>query len=1064
MFQINRLHRSTAGCRLICISAISLLLAAVGCTDQKRRADELVRSAAAQARSGEHADAVRTYAQALALDTRLPEAHYGRGVSQTALGQHAAAIDSLQTVVRLKPEWAEAWHALATAQRATGETALAVRSLAEAIRLKSDFSAALYDRACAFLKLRDPAAAIADLDAIIALNPRHPEARLQRGRCVWQSSPEQAIEDLTLVLQSDKNNVEALILRGNALSRSGQFENSLRDLNQACQLQPRNPAAWLARGRTLRISGQLSEAASDLKTASSLDPRNADILCELALTAKDSAQPDLAQTLLQQALQIQPGHAAARLAIADSLAAQHSHAAALEELQKLLAEPEIGLPANAALLADVRLRRAASLHASGKLDEALGELRAILLTEPHHEQARLLHARILQQLQRHKEALADLTRLISNRRNDPEALLARALSNAALNQLSAALHDLDQLLNRSPGSLPALSLRARIRAENGQTAAALDDLEAAIAAAPDQERDSLLLQRLRILHQTGQAEAALAATRQLTDAAFANPEKLRPLIEELQNASRHSDALEILNRAANMLPEQLPGDLALLRARLLAQLRQDWDNAAQLIAQIPEEHRQSGPAVLLAAEAAVALNRPAEAAQLITKLPTLEQPPELRQQIASALLRNSAPAEAEKLLNALVAESPADEQLRELRLQTRVALNAWSRAAEDAEYLLRSQPRHPDALLTRAIHLAANGQITAAADLLQIPAALPQPRPETLWTLAQCQTALHRRQDARETINRLLELQPAHHQARLLRVRLAIELEDFNAAAADLHQLLQNQPNHEETMLLHGSLMLKMNRHIDALSTLTRLHQINPQNADALELRAHTLHALARNREAARDLELALKINPQSLPALLLLASLTAADNRDVEALRLYDQAIAVQPQSFTAWHNRGSLLFRNGRLEQAAASWKRALLHRPSELRTRLNLAAALRKLNQDPVALEEYSIALHEHPESNETRILLSNLLLHSSHPDVHHPEAAEKIAQEACEHTQYKNVQYLRALAEACHANDHQAEAARWNSLAANIAKTEDAAQPARPTLRTAASPREPNVSRN
>ena len=1064
MSHINRLRRSTANRLLLVITASSLLLGASGCTDQKRRADELVRSAAAQARSGEHADAVRTYAQALALNTRLPEAHYGRGVSQTALGQHSAAVDSLQTAVRLRPEWEEAWHALATAQRAAGETSLAVRSLDEAIRLKSDFSSARYDRACAFLKLNDPAAAIADFDAIVALNPRHLDARLHRARCVWQSSPEQAIEDLTLVLQSDENNAEALILRGNALSRSGQIEDSLRDLNRACQLQPRNPAAWLARGRTLRIAGQYAEATSDLKTASSLDPRNADILCELALTAKDSAQPDLAQTLLQQALQVQPGHAAARLAVADALAAQNNHASALEELQKLINEPEIGLPANIALLSDVRLRRAASLQASGKLDEALSELRAILLAEPHHEQARLLHARILQQLQRHEEALADLTRLISNRQNDPEILLARALSNAALNQPSAALHDLDELLNRSPNSLPARSLRARIHVENGQSAAAINDLDAAIAVAPDEDRDSLLLQRLQILHQTGQTESAVSAARQLADAAFANPEKLRPLIEELQKAGRHSDALEILNRAAEMLPEQLPADLTLLRARLLADLQQDWETAAQLITLLPEQHRQSKSAVQLAAEAALAQNRPGDAEQLITRLPTPEQPRELRKQIASALLKNKSPAAAEKLLNTLIAENATDPSLRELRLQIRIALDAWSRALEDAEYLLLSQPQHPDALLTRAVHLAASGQIPAATDCLQIPAALAEPRPETLWTLAQCQTALYRRHEARETIDRLLEKQPAHHQARLLRVRLAIELEDFNAAAADLHQLLQIQPNHEETMLLHGSLMLRMERPIDALRSLTRLHQINPQHAEALELRAHTLHALARNREAARDLELALKINPQSLPALLLLASLTAADDRDVEALRLYDQAIAVQPQSFTAWHNRGSLLFRNGRFEQAAASWKRALLHRPDELRTRLNLAAAFRKLNQDSAALEEYSIALHDHPASDETRILLSSLLLHSTDPDIHHPEAAEKIAREACENTQFKNVQFLRALAEACHANDHQAEAARWNSVAATVAKTQNAKQPARPSLRTAATPREPNVSRN
>lgn len=1021
---------SAAACLLLSLSAAMTLLATAGCSDQKHQAEQLVRSATAQARSGEHADAVRTFAQALALNTRLPEAHYGRGLSQSALGQHAAAIDSFQTAARLRPAWPELWLALATAQRASGEHALAVRSLDEAIRLKPEFTAALYDRACAWLKLQNPAAALTDLDAVIARNPRHLDARLQRGRCVWNSSPEQAIEDLTLVLESDKHRTEALHLRGMALGRAARVEEALTDLNEACQLQPQNPAVWLARGRVLRFAARFPEAAADLKLATSLSPEDPDILCELALIARDSGQTDLAQQLLRQTLKAEPGHMAARLAIADALAAQSNFSAALLELQNILAEPNIGLPANSALLIDVRLRRTSWLYDAGRLDEALAEARSFLQTEPHNEQARLLHARILQQLQRHEEAVADLTRLISIRQTDSDALLARAVSNHALDQHAAALQDLNDLLQHTPNAVPALALRARIQAAAGQTESALTDIDAAIAAAADNDRAPLQIERLQILNQLGHSDAADNARQQLADAAFANLEKLRMLLAELERSGRHADSIELLSRAARQFPEPLPHDLILLHARLIA------------------------------------AEQPTEAAQLLNTVPPEEQPADVRSEVAAAFNRSNRFADAEKLLDPLVAENPGSDQLHALRLHARIGLNAWNRAAEDAEFILASQPRHPDALLTKAIHLAAAGQLAAATEHLQIPAALPTPRPETLWTLAQCQTALGRREAARETITRLLLVEPNHNQARLLRVRLAIELNDLDDAAADLHQLMQHQPDQPEALLLHGTLMLKLNRSIDALRSLTRLLQTENDNVAALELRAHALHELGRSRDASIDLERALKLQPKSVSALLLLASVTATLGYDVDALRLYDQAIAIQPHSFRAWHNRGSLLYKNGRFDQAVSSWKRALICQPSETRTRINLAAALRKLNDDTAALAEYQTALRQEPDSIDAAVHLASLLASSRNAEVRNPAAAEKLARSLCERTQFKHPLCLQTLADSCRANNQLAEASRWNSLARKLSPQTNPAPSAapNPNIRTAEAPAKTNTSKN
>ncbi|MGV2333023.1 MAG UNVERIFIED_CONTAM: tetratricopeptide repeat protein [Planctomycetaceae bacterium] len=411
-----------------------------------------------------------------------------------------------------------------------------MQSLGEAIEQKSDFAAARYDRACALLQLHDPAAAVADLDIVIASSPRHLDARLQRARCVRKTSPEQAIEDLTVVIDADPQHVVALQLRGAALSSIGRFEQATADLDQACSLQPENAESRLERGRMLRLAGKLTEAVSELNAAVAIDPRNADILCELALTAHSSGQMKQSRQLLLEALQIQPVHTESRMALADDMAGSNDHLAAIAELQKLLDQPEIGLPANAELLTRIRLRRANWLQAVGQLPAALAELRAVLQSEPHNEQARLLHVRLLQQLQRHDEAIADLTQLISRRRSDPDLLLARASSNAAMRQPSAALQDLNELLNASPQSLPALALRANLLAESGRSEAAIKDLDAAIAAATPADRESLQWQRLQLLDAPEHAARAESARRQLADAAFGDAARLSRVVEEFRRA------------------------------------------------------------------------------------------------------------------------------------------------------------------------------------------------------------------------------------------------------------------------------------------------------------------------------------------------------------------------------------------------------------------------------------------------------------------------------------------------------------------------------------------------
>jgi tetratricopeptide (TPR) repeat protein len=523
------------------------------------------------------------------------------------------------------------------------------------------------------------------------------------------------------------------------------------------------------------------------------------------------------------------------------------------------------------------------------------------------------------------------------------------------------------------------------------------------------------LQRLQLLNTPEQAARAESARRQLADEAFGDSNRLTRVVAEFRRAGANADLLAVLDRAAAQCPEALTPELRLTHAELLAD-REDWSAVTATLAGLSETDRRGSPALLLNTRAALAGNQPAAAAELLRQVPIAEQPEALRERLVAALV------EADMF--------------------------------EKAAAFIPNSPTHPDALFVKAVNLAAAGQLHDAIDALQIPVSLSPPRVAALWTFAQCHAALENRSEARDALTKLLLQRPGHAQARLLRARLAIEQQDFEAAAADLTLMLRQEPDQGEALLMQGAIRLNTGRPLDALRDLTRLLRKEPKNADALYLRGRTLQNLDRSTEAIADLNLALDIRPAFPEALLLLATITAAEGRPGESLQLLDRVIVLQPGSFKAWYDRGILLYRSGQFDQAAASWNRALECKPGDVRTRISRAAALRKLQDDAGALEEYRAVLRLEPENASATLLAASLLISTTNSELRNPDAAEKLARIACEKSGFNDPQSLRVLAQACTANQRSEEADRWVARAQRLSLA--ASSPEGIRNRTAARP--------
>lgn len=244
--------------------------------------------AAGHAGQGESGLAIEDYTQALQLRSNYGEALLGRGRCYLKAGQTDAAIADFRALDSTRPE-------------VRGELAQAYFQRAEGLVQKQDF-----------------AAAVADYEEVLKLEPKFGKALLGRGRChVKRQEYDEAIADLEEARRwidvpmdaSSAEFAEAYLNRGTRSLKQRDYPSAVADLEQAAKLRPsdarifsRLAAAWFSqkkfeqaieqatvaigldpnddtdffsRGRAHRELGQLDKAIADFSSAIALNPQNA---------------------------------------------------------------------------------------------------------------------------------------------------------------------------------------------------------------------------------------------------------------------------------------------------------------------------------------------------------------------------------------------------------------------------------------------------------------------------------------------------------------------------------------------------------------------------------------------------------------------------------------------------------------------------------------------------------------------------------------------------------------------------------------------------------------------
>lgn len=203
------------------------------------------------------------------------------------------------------------------------------RAVAEAERwtATSGGDAARHCAAMALLQLGEIERAAEILDALgrQALAPADARAALlAQAVQLWLAlgRPDRAHAASTLGLAARADDPDLLTDRAIAAASQGRFEEAVDDLSRVVDLRPGKAEPLVLRASAWRQLGQGALAEDDLARALALDPANPDALLERGLLRRDQRDLDAARADWELAIRLSPESAAAELA--------RDHLAALE--------------------------------------------------------------------------------------------------------------------------------------------------------------------------------------------------------------------------------------------------------------------------------------------------------------------------------------------------------------------------------------------------------------------------------------------------------------------------------------------------------------------------------------------------------------------------------------------------------------------------------------------------------------------------------------------------------------------------------------------------------------
>ncbi|MCX7361496.1 MAG: tetratricopeptide repeat protein [Alphaproteobacteria bacterium] len=318
------------------------------------------------------------------------------------------------------------------------------RTMLDEFRARADFAEALglYDRLVAagtpapgLLQQRGSSAhalgfrdrALSDYDLVIQLDPRNARVLINRGILLAKHKHDYAaaIADLDQALALEPDDEDALMARGEAYGDFGDVPRALADLDRAIALEPLNSKAYLLRGIVSGRSGDQESAYVDYDKAATLDPLNAEALVNRAAIRSTRGDQDGAIVDLDAAIALQPDDPAARYNRGYAYFAKRDYGRAIDDYSAAIrANPKMSMAYNNRCLARVIAGR--------ELAEAIADCDLALSQMPDSPQYRDTRGFVHLKLGKPDLALVDYEAALRIAPQWPRALYGRGLASIKL--------------------------------------------------------------------------------------------------------------------------------------------------------------------------------------------------------------------------------------------------------------------------------------------------------------------------------------------------------------------------------------------------------------------------------------------------------------------------------------------------------------------------------------------------------------------------------------------------------------------------------------------------------
>jgi len=281
--------------------------------------------------------------------------------------------------------------------------------------------------------------ALSDLEKSVKLNAEQPQAQYLLGRLYAHlaepAKAKAALDQAIRLSDSDPNmKGKALVIRA-GLQKDAAARQA--DFDEAVKLAPQEPDALRFRGMHYLTENKLSEAIADFNAAIAIEPDDAETYEARGMAEAASEKLDESIASFTKAIELEPKSPGALTARARVRAIQGDLKLALADVEEAMKLR----PGSQALLLHASL-----LAASGKFEQALGELNVLRQVMPDSPDVLLQIAAVYQASQQNEKAIETYTHLIVVDPQNVSAFRGRADAHLSQGRQAEAVADYEAAL------------------------------------------------------------------------------------------------------------------------------------------------------------------------------------------------------------------------------------------------------------------------------------------------------------------------------------------------------------------------------------------------------------------------------------------------------------------------------------------------------------------------------------------------------------------------------------------------------------------------------------------